>query len=77
MWKLIKFLILGRPLKVCSHSYRFVDVQVYNDTSYCNPGLPSIHYTKVCEHCGDHQHGSIYGCAAKTPGDLNITQKER
>ena len=75
MWKLIKFLVMGTPLKVCTHYYLFVDVQPYNDISYCTPGLPSIQYTKVCTHCGDHQSGSIYGCSARTPEELNTKLK--
>ena len=76
MWKLIKFLIMGTPLKVCTHYYLFVDVQPFMDTSTAVPGMPSVYYTKVCTRCGDHQRGSIYGCSVKTAKELNIDQKE-
>ena len=76
MWNLIKFLVMGTPLKVCTHYYLFVDVQPFLATSTTTIGMPSIYYTKVCTHCGTHQRGSIYGCSVTTAKELNIDQKE-
>jgi len=50
---------------------RFVDIMTYNDISYDEPGVPSIMYTKTCSICGKHETGSIYGCSATSPDDLN------
>ena len=42
------------------HNWECVEIFPYTDTSFdCN--VRSIHYTRICHHCGKIQHGHIYG----------------
>ena len=76
MWQLIKFLVMGTPLKKCQHKFIFVNIQPYKDVSYVTPGIASVMYTKVCIGCGEHRRGEIYGCNARSPEELNIDPQE-
>jgi len=53
-----------------AHSYRFVSVKPFIDTSY-GSRTPSIFYAKVCRICGRHESGSMYGCPATKVEEMN------
>lgn len=73
MWRIIKFIFTGvwQIPEKCKHRWRFVDVQPYNDTSFGKGGITSVMFVKMCEICGEHRNGYIYGCNAKNTDELN------